>query len=309
VISDIFLRGVIPIAVMPFGENDEIDENALSSQLDFLAEVGIKWIGFGYGSEVYTLAEQELLNVISYAVQSSKGKLDIIGNVELNSAVGGAERVKAIKETGASMAMIRPNGLLATNSQEDLINAFEQVASNGGLPLIIQDAPQNTGVTLTGKTLQHLLDNVPNIVSLKIEPLTPAIKITEIINLLTNKNSSILGGMGGMEFIHELKRGSVGTMPGPAFPEIFSEIQRRMEEGDEGGARDLFKRILPLMVLSGRDMNTFLFTQKYILVKRGILSRTNLRLPHGKLDPNLPNEIDEQLVDLKFDSILKECRG
>jgi dihydrodipicolinate synthase/N-acetylneuraminate lyase len=130
VISDIFLRGVIPIAVMPFGENDEIDENALSSQLDFLAEVGIKWIGFGYGSEVYTLAEQELLNVISYAVQSSKGKLDIIGNVELNSAVGGAERVKAIKETGASMAMIRPNGLLATNSQEDLINAFEQVASN-----------------------------------------------------------------------------------------------------------------------------------------------------------------------------------
>ena len=48
--SSPYLDGVIPIAVMPFDENDQVDLKALKNEIDFLVSIGIKWVGFGFGS-------------------------------------------------------------------------------------------------------------------------------------------------------------------------------------------------------------------------------------------------------------------
>jgi 4-hydroxy-tetrahydrodipicolinate synthase len=302
-----FLDGVIPIAVMPFDENDQVDLKALKSEIDFLVSIGIKWVGFGFGSEVYTLAESELIKALTYSVEVAKGEIGIIGNVELNSTKGAIERVNNIKATGASMVMMRPGGMMAAATSSDVAAAFREVGLACTFPIVIQDAPQNTGVNLSPQVLADLLENAANIASLKIEPLSPATKISEVIKNLKDKNLSVIGGLGAMELIHEIKRGSKGTMPGPAFPEVFREIQNRMNDGDEASARKLFNRILPLLVLSNRDMSTFLFMQKYLLQRRGVLSRSNLRTPHSALDPHLIQEIEEMLVEIDYELILKEC--
>ena len=305
--SSPFLDGIIPIAVMPFDENDQVDFKELKSEIEFLVSIGIKWVGFGFGSEVYTLAESELIKVLSYSVEVAQGKIGIIGNVELNSAKGAIERVKNIKSTGVAMAMMRPSGIMAAAPSNEVAGAFREVALAGGLPIVIQDAPQNTGVNLSPQVLADLLENATNIDSLKIEPLSPATKISEVIRNLKDKNLSVIGGLGAMELIHEIKRGSKGTMPGPAFPEIFREIQNRMTARDEASARKLFNRILPLLVLSNRDMSTFLFMQKYLLQKRGVLSNSKLRAPHSAIDPHLTQEIEEMLAAIDYELILKEC--
>lgn len=302
-----FLDGIIPIAVMPFDENDQVDLKGLKSEIDFLVSIGIKWVGFGFGSEVYTLAESELIKALSYSVEAANGKIGIIGNVELNSTKGAIERVKSIKATGVAMAMMRPSGMMASAPSNEVADAFREVGLAGGLPIVVQDAPQNTGVNLSPQVLADLLENATNIDSLKIEPLSPATKISEVIKNLKDKNRSVIGGLGAMELIHEIKRGSKGTMPGPAFPEVFREIQNRMTAGDEASARKLFNRILPLLVLSNRDMSTFLFMQKYLLQRRGVLGRTNLRSPHSVIDPQLNQEIEEMLAAIDYELILKEC--
>jgi 4-hydroxy-tetrahydrodipicolinate synthase len=302
-----FLDGIIPIAVMPFDENDEVDLKGLKSEIDFLVSAGIKWVGFGFGSEVYTLAESELIKALTYSVDVANGKIGIIGNVELNSTKGAIERVKSIKATGVAMAMMRPSGMMASAPSNEVADAFREVGLAGGLPIVVQDAPQNTGVNLSPQVLADLLENATNIDSLKIEPLSPATKISEVIKNLKDKNRSVIGGLGAMELIHEIKRGSKGTMPGPAFPEVFREIQNRMTAGDEASARKLFNRILPLLVLSNRDMSTFLFMQKYLLQRRGVLSRTNLRSPHSVIDPQLNQEIEDMLAAIDYELILKEC--
>ncbi len=302
-----FLDGIIPIAVMPFDENDQVDLKGLKSEIDFLVSIGIKWVGFGFGSEVYTLAESELIKALSYSVEVANGKIGIIGNVELNSTKGAIERVKSIKATGVAMAMMRPSGMMASAPSNEVADAFREVGLAGGLPIVVQDAPQNTGVNLSPQVLADLLENATNIDSLKIEPLSPATKISEVIKNLKDKNRSVIGGLGAMELIHEIKRGSKGTMPGPAFPEVFREIQNRMTAGDEANARKLFNRILPLLVLSNRDMSTFLFMQKYLLQRRGVLSRTNLRSPHSVIDPQLNQEIEDMLAAIDYELILKEC--
>lgn len=302
-----FLDGIIPIAVMPFDENDQVDLKGLKSEIDFLVSIGIKWVGFGFGSEVYTLAESELIKALTYSVEVANGKIGIIGNVELNSTKGAIERIKSIKATGVAMAMMRPSGMMASAPSSEVADAFREVGLAGGLPIVVQDAPQNTGVNLSPQVLADLLENATNIDSLKIEPLSPATKISEVIKNLKDKNRSVIGGLGAMELIHEIKRGSKGTMPGPAFPEVFREIQNRMIAGDEVSARKLFNRILPLLVLSNRDMSTFLFMQKYLLQRRGVLSRTNLRSPHSVIDPHLTQEIEEMLAAIDYELILKEC--
>ncbi len=302
-----FLDGIIPIAVMPFDENDQVDLKGLKSEIDFLVSIGIKWVGFGFGSEVYTLAESELIKALTYSVEVANGKIGIIGNVELNSTKGAIERIKSIKATGVAMAMMRPSGMMASAPSSEVADAFREVGLAGGLPIVVQDAPQNTGVNLSPQVLADLLENATNIDSLKIEPLSPATKISEVIKNLKDKNRSVIGGLGAMELIHEIKRGSKGTMPGPAFPEVFREIQNRMIAGDEASARKLFNRILPLLVLSNRDMSTFLFMQKYLLQRRGVLSRTNLRSPHSVIDPHLTQEIEEMLAAIDYELILKEC--
>ena len=302
-----FLDGIIPIAVMPFDENDQVDLKGLKSEIDFLVSIGIKWVGFGFGSEVYTLAESELIKALTYSVEVANGKIGIIGNVELNSTKGAIERIKSIKATGVAMAMMRPSGMMASAPSSEVADAFREVGLAGGLPIVVQDAPQNTGVNLSPQVLADLLENATNIDSLKIEPLSPATKISEVIKNLKDKNRSVIGGLGAMELIHEIKRGSKGTMPGPAFPEVFREIQNRMIAGDEASARKLFNRILPLLVLSNRDMSTFLFMQKYLLQRRGVLSRTNLRSPHSVIDPHLTKEIEEMLAAIDYELILKEC--
>jgi len=302
-----FLDGIIPIVVMPFDENDQVDFKALKSEIDFLKSIDIKWVGFGFGSEVYTLAESELIKVLSHSVQVAEGKIGIIGNVELNSTKGAIARIQNIKATGVAMAMVRPSAMMASAPSNEVADTFREVGLAGGLPIVIQDAPQNTGVNLSPQVLADLLENAKNIDSLKIEPLSPATKISEVIKNLKDKSLSVIGGLGAMEFIHEIKRGSKGTMPGPAFPEVFREIQNRMKSGDEASARKLFNRILPLLVLSNRDMSTFLFMQKYLLNRRGVLSRTNLRSPHSLIDPQLTQEIEEMLAAIDYEIILKEC--
>ena len=301
------MQGIIPIAVMPFTEEGAVDQEELGREIDFLVELGIEWVGFGFGSEVHTLSETELVSTLTHAVKVANNRIKIIGNVEMNSTLGALSRIQLIKETGCAMAMVRPAPGLASAPEKELISAFTLLGEKGNLSIVIQDAPGNSGVNLSAAMLVHLLENVKNIDSLKIEPLAPAVKIGEIVRLSNQEKASVIGGSGGIDFIHELKRGAVGTMPGPAFPEIFREIQNRMESRDEKSARALFAKILPLIVLSGRDMSTFLFAQKYILQKRGVLKQTYLRTPHGVIDPVLPGELEEMLFAINFESILKEC--
>ena len=135
--SSPYLDGVIPIAVMPFDENDQVDLKALKSEIDFLVSIGIKWVGFGFGSEVYTLAESELIKALTYSVEVAKGKIGIIGNVELNSAKGAIERVNSIKATGATMVMMRPGGMMAAAPSADVAAAFREVGLACGFPIVI----------------------------------------------------------------------------------------------------------------------------------------------------------------------------
>lgn len=97
-------------------------------------------------------------------------------------------------------------------------------------------------------------------------------------------------------------------MPGPAHPELFAALGRLHQGGRRPAAFGVLARVMPLLELCKRDMDTFLFVQKHVLRRRGVLSTSVLRRPHRPLDPRLAPEIDELVDALSLLSLFDECR-
>jgi len=302
------ISGVVPILVTPFTVDGEVDGDQMDRQIDFLASAGVGWVGFGFGSEVPRLDMDELSGLMSRVVRRAGGRLAVVGNAEMTSVRAGITAVRRVAATGAAAAMVRPSGLGGL-SQDTLYAAIAQVAREGGLPVVVQDAPQNTLVELSAETLARLL-RLPEVVAVKVEPPAPAPKISELIRHLEGAPGVVIGGLGGAEWLHELERGATATMPGPALPEIFAGIARRHAEGDRAGAIALVSRVLPLIVLGNRGMDTFLTIQKHVLTRRGVLDGATLREPHAVIEDRLLGEVDELLEALDLlalcESLAKE---
>ena len=300
------LGGVIPILVTPFRPDGSIDLAQLDRELDFLVSAGIHWVGFGFGSEVPRLDPEELTTTIAHAVNHVEGRMGIIGNAEMTSARSGTTAVRRVGETGAAMAMVRPS-LLAGIGADALFDTFAEVATNGQLPIIVQDAPQNTGVLLPAPTLARLLVDVPGVAAVKVEPPGPAPKISAVVQALDGRPGIIIGGVGGVDFVHERQRGAAGTMPGPAYPEVFALAAAQLDRGERAAAFVTHGRLLPLITLCSRDMDTFLFVQKHVLRRRGVLEEPILRAPHLPLEPGLGDEVDALLEDLGLLEFFDDC--
>jgi 4-hydroxy-tetrahydrodipicolinate synthase len=299
--------GVIPILVTPFTQDGAVSFEDMDRQLEFLIEAGVRWAGFGFGSEVHRLGEAELAAAVERVVTTAGGRLAIFGNAEMRSVTGAIEQVRRAEAAGAQLAMVRPSALDGV-SQGGLFDAFAAVAEKGGIPIIVQDAPQNTGVDLAPATLARLLIEVPGVAAVKIEPASPARKIELIADQLGDAGGTIIGGAGGVDYLHELQRGACGTMPGPAHPELFAAVGRLHGKGDRRQAHELMAQAMPLMALCKRDMDTFLFVQKYVLMRRGVLHDVSLGRPHRDLDPRLAGEVDELLDALALLDLFEGCR-
>ena len=302
------LRGVIPILVTPFAEDGSVDLAQLDAQIEFLVGVGVGWAGFGFGSESPRLADEELEQAMARAVESAAGRLGIVGNAAMTSVAAGVEAVRRVRRAGAQLAMLRPSGLEGIG-EDELFETVAAVAEGGGLSLVVQDAPQNTGVQMSPRFLARLIREVPRVTAVKVEPPGPAPKMALIVEELSGAPGVIIGGAGGLDYLHELERGAVGTMPGPAYPEIFGAVESLHAAGERREAWRLFSRVLPLMTLCNRGMETFLYVQKHVLVRRGVLKTAHLRRPHRPLDDRLSAEVDELLDGLGILELLDHCRS
>lgn len=319
--------GIIPIVVTPFDGNGSVDLARFDLEVEFLTAAGCSWIGFGYGSEVTALSQAELATLVGRAVAVGAGSLHVIGNADLTGGPAGKPAIERMADAGADAVMLRP-GL---PQDQPVVGTITDAVSGTGVPVILQDAPQNTGVDLPAPTLAQLLIDVPEVVGVKVEAPSPAVKIGELAHLLrrswrsggdeaNNRDESlpelqdrrgkgvVLGGIGGQDFFHELQRGASGTMPGPAFPEVFRAIHARHEGGDPDGAFRLWSGVLPLITLSLRSPETFLTVQKHILTHRKVLNGSALRPPHVPIDPELIPELERLVDHVGLWELIDECR-
>ena len=149
------------------------------------------------------------------------------------------------------------------------------------LPVVVQDHPASSGVTCRSACSRPSPSGRPTcrVVKLEDEPSPP--KIGRL--LAARPDLRILGGLGAIMLLEELRRGAVGTMTGFGFPELLVEIVGRYRAGDEAGARETFHRIMPLIRFENQP-GINLAIRKHLYQRRGAIATERLRAPGASLD-------------------------
>ena len=290
------LDGIIPILSMPFGDDEAIDFAGLTAQIDFLFRLGVQGVGFGFGSEIFRLTERERDEAVAVAARHVAGRVPVVVGVGANSTVAAIQRAEAARDAGADVLMVTPPAIVQP-SADDVFAYYARLAETVDLPIIVQDAPGMVGTQLSPVLLVRLAREIERVVAIKVEALPTAPKVGAVATPVGDA-ASVLGGAGGLDFFHELERGASGTIPGAALPEVFIRVWDLHRRGQRDDARRLFNRYLPLLSLSNRDLDTFLFVQKEILRRGGVLRTARLRAPSAPPDAELLAELDALLIDL-----------
>lgn len=282
--------GVIPVLATPFTTEFEVDLPALDRELEHLQGAGVTWVALGFGSEVHLLADDAIAALTRHVALADPQRLRLIGNVEATGdAQATLQRIEAAARLGSAAIILRPTPAQG-NDSATVTASLTATAAASPLPLVIQDAPQHTGVTLSAEDLAALAGH-ERIAGLKIEPPEGPAKIAGVTKLLGPAAPPIIAGHGAVDLMKDLDAGAEATMPGAGFVPELQQLFHDSRAGRREAATRWWTRLAPLMLLGKRSFATFVQLQKLLLVYRDVLPNDLIAPTLGAYDPQLEREV------------------
>lgn len=281
------MRGVYTILVTPFDSEMRVDTDSLQQLVEYNIDAGVHGLGVALGSEVIALSEAERRLVTRTIVQQVRGRIPVVINTGGPVAELALLYSQMAKEDGADALMLRPPTFQPA-SPDQIIAYYKLVSDTVGLPIFIQDTPSTP---VSGGLARQIGENCEYVRYVKVESGPPPYKVAQAVDSVGDL-MTVFGGAGGSFFIEEMRRGSVGTMPGCSQPQDFVAVWDAYQAGDEITAqRILFEHILPVNRLATQSPGAFYHVHKEILRRRGIIRTANVRGPVQPLDRATQQEI------------------
>ncbi|AVX06190.1 4-hydroxy-tetrahydrodipicolinate synthase (plasmid) [Maritalea myrionectae] len=285
-------KGVFVIAATPFTPDGKIDHNSLDGMVDFYFDKGADGLTIlGMMGEAPKLTQSESLAIAKQIIKRAAGKPIVVG-VSAPGLAAIGELTKAVMDEGAAGVMVAPPGNLKTNEQ--IITYYANVVKTIGedVPVVLQDFPLATGVSISSATMGTIFENHPSIVMLKHEDWPGLQKISDLRDAEKKgrRRVSILCGNAGVFLPEEMRRGADGAMTGFAYPEMMVEICRLCNADQYDKAHDLFDAYLPLMRYEQQPA-LGLAVRKFILARRGVIAHASQRQPGADLSPTAQQEV------------------
>jgi 4-hydroxy-tetrahydrodipicolinate synthase len=287
------LRGVFNILATPFGEDGALDEDSLRRLVDATIGMGVDGITvLGVAGEAQKLLDGERWRVLEIVMEVNAGRVPIIAGASRNATDTTIAACREAEQTGAAGVMVAPPLYLQPGPA--LTEHFRRLGEALSIPIVLQDFPPSNGVTMTPADMAALVNGVPAITTIKLEdPPTPQ-RISQTLALIEDDGATILGALGGIYYLDELRRGASGTMTGFAYPEALVAIWRAWAAGERRTAAELFYRYLPLIQFEGQP-KIGLAVRKEILRRRGLIASAAIRHPGPRLDAGLLADLAETL--------------
>jgi 4-hydroxy-tetrahydrodipicolinate synthase len=295
-------RGVFIVAATPFADNGALDLDSLSRLIAFYLDAGVHGITIlGMMGEAHKLTYEESCLIIEHTLQRAAGALPVVVGVSNPGLANVALLTSVAMSAGAAGVMIAPPAGLATDEQIEGYLHQLCAALGDGVPVVLQDYPQASGVQLSVSLLNRVSHDLPQIKVLKLEDCPGLGKISRIrasAERDDRRRISILTGNGALYFPLELARGADGAMTGFAFPEVLVRVYERFAAGQTEEAFDLFDAYLPL-VRYEQQPGIGLAIRKEILHRRGVLASPRVRPPGPRLDAQDRAELEGLLTRVK----------
>jgi 2-keto-3-deoxy-L-arabinonate dehydratase len=278
------LSGLVPILATPFHADGSLDRASLARLTEFQLQSGADGIAtFGMASETFTLDTEErafVLETVVSTVRSHTPKLPVVAGVASTGLAPALEQARRAVEGGASQLMVLPPYLVPA-SGEQLIEFYGLLAAEVGVPVMVQDAPVATGVSMPVPVVTTMAD-IAGVDYIKIEAQPTAPKVDKVVQAVGGK-LKVFGGQNAQFLLEELERGAAGTMPASEFTDLLAAVIAARRAGETAAAVEQFTRLLPLL-LYGLQPGIAWAVHKEILVRRGIITDGRVRAPAMPLD-------------------------
>jgi 4-hydroxy-tetrahydrodipicolinate synthase len=290
-------RGIMPVVVTPFTQSGELDEESLRRAVRFCLEAGAAGIvGPANASEFSTLSDQERRRWIEIAVGETAGQVPVVASITSGHALLAVELGRFAQERGADAVMSMPPHVLHPDAA-GCHQYYKALAEALDIPICVQNYNLPMGTPMSAEVLARLCRELEGVDYIKEETLPEPRQISRTLEAAGGACKGVLGGQGGLYLLDEYRRGACGNMPGCHTADVLVNIWKKLEAGDQTGARGLFNQVLPLM---NYERLYGVAVYKAVLHRRGLIATTVQRAPGGGLDVHDLAELETILAEVEL---------
>ena len=236
--------GIIPAVTTPFDSDGAVDAAALAANVRFLLESGVHGVvGTGTMGEAGSLDAAERRLVLETVAEAVDGSVPVIAGVSSGTAAASVAFARDAARAGADAVMLLPP-LGYRADQAELEAFYGSVAADAGLPVMLYNNPEASGVDLLPAAIAAIAGRVEGIVAVKecsgdarrIPALLAAVPRLEIL-------------VGGDDWALEgFCAGATGWVTGVAdvAPRECVALWEHCRGGELDAAREVYQRLLPL---------------------------------------------------------------
>lgn len=278
----------------PFVSDGSVDHDSLARAVELYGNVGaVGVVALGVFGEAGRLSAEERAAVLRSVVQAAQpmGVVAGITYVDTQEACDEAAMLTEAAPQGVSALMVQANSAAPPHLAKHLTRVHDVC----GLPIVVQDYPVSSGVTVSPEVLAEAVSGLPFVAAVKCEsPPTSAV----IAALAGRVDVPLFGGLGGVGLLDELCAGAAGAMTGFSHPEALVATVNGWRHGGFTAARDAIEPWLPLINFEGQ-VQIGLAIRKEHFRRRGVLSSATVRPPARPLPPELMGHIEHHLSTVR----------
>jgi len=234
--------GIIPAVTTPFDANGAVDTAGIAANVRFLLDAGVHGIvGTGTMGEAGSLSAAERKLVLETVVEAVDGAVPVIAGISAGTADAAIAYARDAGGVDAVMCL-PPLGYRADVAE--LIAYYEAVADGTGLPVMLYNNPEASGVDLHAEQIVAIADRVPGIVAVKecsgdVRRIPALIAAAPQLEILVGGDDWALEGFAA---------GATGWVTGVAdvAPRECVALYEHVAAGELEPAREIYQRLLPL---------------------------------------------------------------
>ena len=297
------IKGICPIAPAVYHSDGSVDYAGYEKCCASLIALGAQALTlFGIAGEYYKMDTDEEKKLISSSVKAChENNAPVIISNTKHSTISAIRRAREIEDSGADCMMVLPPFFLKPAGAE-LFDHLDALCDSVKLPLMIQYAPDQTGVAIPVDTLAKLAERHKNLLYFKIECKPPGAYISALNSKLP-ADRKIFVGNAGFQMIEGFERGAYGVMPGPSMPDIYRKIWDDLNAGNFAEAQALHDKLNSLLNHIRQNVEMIIHFEKIILQRRGLIDCAYCRAPGFRSDP-----VYDKLFDDLYKMIEKEFK-
>lgn len=293
------MRGAFIILATPFTESGAVDFEDLVREVQFLHRCrvqGMVWPQLA--SEYQELTRGERMKGMRVISEAARG-----GSAALLLGVQAETSAEAVQYARYAESL-QPDGLIAmpprqAQGLQDFTSYFRALARETRRPFFIQTTGGAEGIEPTIEFLLELAREFPHMAYVKEEH---APVLTRVRRLLEHRPRirAVFTGAAGRGWLHEMRYGVDGTMPGAMLADIYAQIWDYHVAGNATGARELFTKLLLML----NCMEQIPATRYYLMKKRRVFKTMASRRREVEL-----SRIEQEEIDFRFEVLKPHLRA